>query len=467
MNNSTGTFWVKKNQRVTGTLEIDDEQNFRLKLDQFMEMPRQVNRVGDAFAYSTEPEHIVADYQPRTIHGELADGTRISLLGAHMEPGPTYSMHFQIYTGETCIVGEHLADDFAPVNGIRWAWNVALSCFAESAPSETVDGPLAGSLSFWAPKGQDGNQGGLAFTAAEPVPLRDLRQYVQASSGQLIGLWGGRHKHRVPRPLLTEILVGDKWRSCMGPADGDGERIKTALLPLRELCLNTFAVWIPFARSIDPFPYMANADIPTLQVRAQVLATALEGIHNRLDSANKPFATVTKKSLTRARKAACEAGVGSLEVDGFTDKAFAETRFMDSLGHVNDVTYYDRVFSLATAISQIAPGLCGPDLARWAGMIMDIRNEQSHQSREDFQETNVSEYFVAVQTTQWVLSLRILRKLVKPNRLHAALLESKTFLFTLANIDAEGLWPGYSALETFRDAPTPNEESEEEPHRAN
>lgn len=462
MNISTGTFWVNENQRVTGRLEIDDDERFRLKLDQFMEMPRQVTREGDAFAYSTEPEHIVADYQPRTIHGKLADGTIVSLLGAHMEQGPTLSLHFQVYTGETRIVGEHIADDFAPVNGIRWAWNVALSDFGESAPSETVDGPLAGSLSFWEPEGQDGNQGGLAFTATQPVSLRDLRQYVQASSGQLIGLWGGRHRHRVPRPLVTELLVGDQWRSYIGPADGVGERIGTALLPLRELCLNTFAVWIPFARSIDPFPYMANADIPTLQVRAQVLATALEGIHNRLDSANKPFATVPKKSLTRARKAACEAGVGSLRDDGFTDIAFAEKRFMDSLGHVNDVTYYDRVFSLATAISQMAPGLCGPDLARWASMVMEIRNEQSHQSREEFQETNVSEYFVAVQTAQWVLSLRILRKLAKPNRLQAALKESNTFLFVLANIDAEGLWPGYSALQTFRDS-VPNGETAEEP----
>lgn len=80
---------------------------------------------------------------------------------------------------------------------------------------------------------------------------------------------------------------------------------------------------------------MANAQIPTLQIRAQTPATALEGIHNRLDSAAKPFTGMKDAAVKRARKAAQQAGVQALLEQGVTNPEIAENRFRESLGFVN------------------------------------------------------------------------------------------------------------------------------------
>lgn len=449
MNNATGTFWIEGLDRVAGTLVINDDQTFKLKLEQFLVMPRQVTQEGDALAYSARPEHIVADYEPVTIRGELTDGALICLLDARMEHGPLFAAHLQEYTGQRRIVGAHIADDFAPIGGIRWAWNVARQDFGNSATEEAVDGPLPGQLSFWTPEVQDRNRGGLTFNGTDPAPLRDLLQYVQSTSNQLVALWGGRH--RVPLVVGTEILVGDKWCSYVVPASHDPRRIGTDLLPLDKLSLKIFAKWIPFARRIDPFPYIANFEIPNLQVGAQVLATALEGIHRRLNAAEevRPFAAVTETSVKRARKAARLAGVRVLEEAGYRDSESARKRFADSLGHVDEPTYSERISNLAADVVKIVPGLCGPELGSWVRLVKDIRNNQSHQLGEEFHEVRISEYFVAVETARWVLSLTILLKVTERDLLSVALANSNTLHFALANIDSEGVWEDYSALQTF------------------
>lgn len=452
MNTATGTFWIEgRPQRVTGELVISDDQFFKLKLKQFLVMPQQVTRNGNGFAYSVKPEHIVADYEPVTIYGELTDGTPVCLLDAHMEHGPAIGMHLQEYTGQRRIVGAHIADDFAPIDGIRWGWNIAPTEFAP-APDETVTGALQGSLSFWAPERQDGNPAGLAFTTDDPAPLRDLLIFVQSACNQLVALWGG--KRRVPQVVVTEILVGDKWCSYVVPGSDDPKRIRTDLLPLKELSLKTFAKWIPFARRIDPNPYIANMATPNLQVGAQVLATALEGLHRKLneDKEVRPFAAVSKGAVTRARRAAQRAGVCALEEAGFVDLEFAQKRFSDSLGHVDQLSYAERISDLATDVTGIVPGLFGPDLGKWVDLIKVIRNNQSHQLDEEFHEVRISEYFVAVQTVQWVLSLTILLKMAERDLLASALAKSNTLHFTLANIDSEKVWEGFSALQTFERA---------------
>jgi hypothetical protein len=431
---------------------INDDESFKLRLKQFLVMPQQVTQEGEGFAYSTEPAHIVADYEPVTIHGELTDGTLVCLLDAHMEHGPACGTHLQEYTGLRRIVGVDVIDNFAPIGGIRWGWNVALSAFGASPTSETVGGAVRGTLSFWAPAGQDGKHGGLEFTVENPASLRDLLTYVQSASNQLVALWGGRH--RVPQVSVTEVLVGDKWGSYIVPKSDDPRRISTDLLALKELSIETFAKWIPLARSIDPFPYIANMETPNLQVAAQVLATALEGIHRSLHAYEyeRPFASVSRGAVKRARKAAQQAGVCALEEAGFADLEFARKRFSDSLGHVDQPSYAERIFELATDAAEIIPGLFGPDLGKWVALVKDIRNNQSHQLGEEFHEVRISEYFVAVQTVQWVLSLTILLRVVQRDLMRNALAKSNTLHFTLANIDAEGVWEGYSALHTFERA---------------
>ena len=82
-----GTFWQRDtpDRRCTGQLTITgqpvlevlellfDERSYRIHLSP---------HGGKTISYSGDADDLVADFQPRTIHGELENGTRVSIIGA-------------------------------------------------------------------------------------------------------------------------------------------------------------------------------------------------------------------------------------------------------------------------------------------------------------------------------------------------------------------------------------------------
>lgn len=438
---------------MEGHIELLETGRYVLHLKGFCFIPEQADFSTDgAIGFSDDPAKIAADYAPRSIFGRLSDGALISLLDAHMESGPVFSVQtLQRFNGQRYVLGAHISNETEAVRGIRWTWDLpsGIVGWAREVSAVPVLGELSGTIHSW----ESEQYAGLELEAVPTVPLHRVLKDVVSSTTQLVGLWTGL---RPPKVTAIEFRqIDGTWCSYVRPSE-EGRLHRSSLLPMTDLSLQKFADWIRLAIRIDPFPYIINAPTNVLQVDAQVLATAIEGLHRRLHAEDRPFSGMSKHSVKRAIDKARRAGVAALESEGLTDSDLADRLLRGSLNHVDQPTYQNRLLQLAEPVWALAPGLCGPDPMEWADMVKKIRNDQSHQLVRSFLEGEIAVYFVATITCRWVLLLRILTELVSANSLKDALLASDRFLYALANIDGEQLWADFSALSTFRAESTPS-----------
>lgn len=83
-----GTFWQSNtpDHRVSGELTINGRptlETFRPIFDgRAVDVEWHPSGAVKRMAVSGNPDHLVADWEPRTIHGELEDGTLVSVVGA-------------------------------------------------------------------------------------------------------------------------------------------------------------------------------------------------------------------------------------------------------------------------------------------------------------------------------------------------------------------------------------------------
>jgi hypothetical protein len=353
----------------------------------------------------------------------------------------------QRFTGSSYVLGTHIDSDEHAINGIRWAWNFSSgdAGWLNDPPATVTDGPVRGALKPWAFK----NRPGLEIELSDPVELRVVRQGVMTAITQFLVLWTGCSidlSH-------VEIQLEDKnWYKFSPPPSDGGKFSRTKLLPLNEITLQHLVRWLPLAFKLDPLPYIVSATAGVLQIDAQAVATALEGLHRRLLEDRRPFAPLSNGAVKRATRAARKAGVKDLVESGFEDEALAGRLFSEALNHIDQPSYQQRVAELAAPVLSMAPGLCGPDLTAWVKTMKNIRNDQSHQLLDRFYDEEVTQYHIASLSGRWVLKLRILIEFVDPVRLGSALREAQSFAFTLANMDVEHYWAGFSCLRTFRDS---------------
>lgn len=442
-----GTFWVDGGPRVAGVLALRPD-SYSLDLEQFCVTPQHLDVQSGCVTVSGDPGLIAADHAPRTILAELEGQPAITLLNAHMDTALNFlSPAAQRFAGSLYVVGAHIAGNEHLIHGIRWSWNVSSNHagWLNDSPTVVNDSLLRGTLGPWF----HGIQAGLQFNLAEPRALNVIRQGVMSAVTQFAVLWSGR---AIDVDHVEIQLEDENWYE-FSPPQAETERFsRSNLLPLNELSLQSLARWLPMASKLDPLPYIASASAGVLQIDAQAVSSALEGLHRRLHEDRRPFAELSRAEVKRAMKATREDGVNDLLQRGFADEALARKLLSEALNHIDQPSYQQRVEELAAPVELIAPGLCGPDLADWAEAMKNIRNDQSHQLLDRFYEEEVTQYFIASISGRWVLTLRILLEFVDPVRLHSALREAQTFAFALANMDAEHYWKDFSCLGTFRDA---------------
>jgi hypothetical protein len=441
-----GHFGLDLEHLVPGVLCLEEDGSFVLQLTDFIFRPEQLDMSQpNVVSYSADPAKVVADFMPRDILGLLADGQPITLFGALMkDPTFLFSSARQTFHGSMSLVGAHLSDERDDVAGIRWTWRLpANMAFQHERTSEVVTGLIPGVLEGW---GRE--QGiGFQFIATKSTPLRTLRNQVQHYCSQLLGLWTAQ---KVPEVTHTEVLIGSRW--CVLQVQGSDPLSlgRSSFLPAQDLSLAMFAAWIPLADKVDPFPFILNGLTNTLQLDAQVLATALEGLHRRLYVDRVRFEGIPQRAVDRAAKQARQTGVEILHSEGFCDDDKAHSVFRETLRHLNQMTYQERAVDLLEPVRQVAPSLFGPDLLNWIGMVKKIRNHQSHQLVIEFDEPSITLYYVTVESCRWALVLRILLELSPEYDFKSNLARSNRFSFALANIDRERLWPEFSALADFR-----------------
>lgn len=446
MSELRGIFGLNSDSMVPGALHLEENGSFILELDDFIFQPEQLDMSKpNMVSYSGDPAKIVTDYLPRDIIGILEDGQQITLFRALMQsPSFLFSPVRQTFHSSVYLTGAHLHGDRDYVDGLRWAWQLPANMNLERERSPvSVDGLIPGTLKAWT----HNRFKGLQFTTFSPTPLRTLRNQVQHSSGQLLGLWSAR---KVPQAARIEVLAGGSWHVLTVAEDDLTSRARSSFMPDQDLTLSMFASWIPLARQIEPLHFILNGLTKTLQLDAQVLATGLEGLHRRLFEDRVRFEGISKRAVERAAREARYAGVPALILEGFADEKYAHTVFKEVLHHLNQVTYQNRVMEILLPVYKIVPSLFGPDLARWVQMVKNIRNNESHQLTQEFNESSIAIYYVAVESCRWAMVLRILLQLCPEYDFQSSLARSERFSYALANIDREELWPGFFALDEFR-----------------
>ncbi len=446
VNEQRGAFGLHVDHLVPGSLQLAEDGAFLLELHGFLFEPEQLDMTKPGVvSYSGDAAKVVADYVPRDIIGTLEDGQPVTLFRALMEsPSLFFSSPVQTFRGAMSLMGAHLQGERADVQGIRWTWYLPPGInFEPEKPPIELEGSLAGTLQAW-----NLNEGkGFQFTAREDTSLQTLRNQVQLSCGQLLGLWTGQ---KVPGVIHTEVKVGNDWHVLIVQGGDPSPLAQGTFLPVQDLSQSMFTAWIPLGQKIDPYHYILNALTNTLQLDAQLLSTGLEGLHRRLCDDDARFKNVAVRAVQRAAREARHKGVEALCRVGFQDEQYAHTVFAETLRHLNQMTYQDRAVELLRPVHEIVPSLFGPDLSKWVEMVKKVRNQQSHQLVEDFDESSIVIYYVVVESCRWALVLRILFELEPEYDFPSHLARSDRFSFALANIDREELWAGFSALVEFR-----------------
>ena len=446
MSDFPGHFGLDLEHLVPGVLCLKDDGSFVLQLTDFIFKPEQLDMSQqNVVSFSEDPAKVVADFMPRDILGLLADGQSVTLFGALMkDPMFLFTSARQTFQGSMALVGAHLRDERDQVAGIRWTWRLpADMAFHHGRSSEAVTGLIPGDLEEW---GREQGMG-IQFRTTKATPLRTLRNQVQLYCSQLLGLWTAE---KVPGVTHTEVLVGSRW-CVLHVQDSDPISLRrSSFMPAQDLSLATFAAWIPLAYKVDPFPFILNGLTNTLQLDAQVLATALEGLHRRLHVDRPRLEGIPQRAVDRAAKQARHSGVEILQSEGYSDDDKAHSVFRETLRHLNQMTYQERAVDLLEPVRQVVPSIFGPDLLKWIGMVKKIRNHQSHQLILEFNEPCIALYYVVVESCRWAMVLRILLELSPEYDFKSNLARSNRFSFALANIDREKLWPEFSALADFR-----------------
>jgi hypothetical protein len=447
MNNVVGTFWVDGGPHIPGAVELASP-SFQLDLEGICVPQEHLDFAPGRVSISSDPAALAADYAPRTLLGDLDGGIQVSLLDAHMDLESNWlSPSTQRFSGSHYVLGARITGDDQMLRGIRWTWDISnpQAGWLSAATERIEEGILRGSLSPWSYQGQPG----LQFEPSGPLELRVLRQGILSALSQLLILWTGR---QVDAGYIEIQLEDNTWCEYGALAAEAGRLSRSRLLPLNQLTLQTFAHWLPKASVLEPLPYMASTRVDVLQVDAQAVTTALEGLHRRLHGNPRPFADLSVRSVRRAMKEAREAGVAALRKSGFTEEAIADDILRNALVHVDQPNYQQRLEQLVEPVHRVAPGLLGPDPGRWATTMKNIRNDESHQLLSSFYDDEVGRYIIASISGRWVLTLRILLEVVEPASLRKALAESTDYAFALANMDGERLWADFSCLDTFRTA---------------
>lgn len=445
MNSLRGTFWIDPDVRKTGTFSVQEDGTFLLELEGYVFYPEQIIRKTTTYAdLSNDPAKLAADYWPRDVLGMLETGEPISLMGALMQRpyGPFAYQRFEV---PSFVRGAHLHGRNDVIEGIRWRWRIPPPAVAWAKnPAAHVDGEVAGELLPWC----DDHDAGLQLLLENPHPLDATLTRTREYSSQLIGLscFGAP-----PRATLTEVRVNKEWYEYETPEEDPQLQPLTGLMPLGELTLAVFAAWLPKAERVHPFPFMLNSLTGILQLDALILGTLLEGLHRSLQSKKeRPLAGISNNAVERAADVGRKAALADLERQGCLNLEVADKLLKESLAHINEPNYHDRVMALLKPVHKLIPSLFGPDLSDWVERTKTIRNAQSHQFRLTFDEDKIRQYYVFMASCRWAATLRILLEVLSETQIEEALKRSRTFHSALAHIDREGLWPGFSALQAFR-----------------
>ncbi|WP_405475597.1 HEPN domain-containing protein [Paenarthrobacter ilicis] len=418
---------------------------FELRPERWIEEPKQVKKRvidGNVIFDLFERRGVVADFEPRPLWG-LEGDRPFTVLDAKMSMISNFTgLPAQVYKAGLVLWDVHIDGPDSLAEAARLTFSFRRGGWEEN--NEPIALP-EGRLSAWS----HDSRAGLIWEPSTSHTVHNLTQRLPTVLTALFHLWTGS-----PTSICAiQVRMPDKGWCTLELLQEAPSIVSRSLLPLYELDLKVVGAWLSKARKLGPIPFVAAADRGVLQVDAQMLATALEGLHRRLDPGAKRFdPPVSVNKLQTVRRKATSAAVVALE--GVVDAPTAKKAYNEALIHVGELSYADRLTEMLPRVGNVAPGLLGPSLEEWIRDTKDLRNVQSHglTQDDDFGEEEFARYYVLAASARWALKILLLLDLTDDDALiRSSLEESDKFMYSLANIDREHYWEDFSAYETFLD----------------
>jgi hypothetical protein len=456
----SGVFWYVETpeRQAEGRVELEnpDLPSLIVTTPLFDERTYKVTRSGTGgmtIATSGDPHDRVADFQPRTIWGDLSNGAKASAIGAQGGRRNGFGFDFsQQFRCRRVVVGAHVDD--------QQVYAAARFCLAEphwalpSGEATTKDGSTLRVL----PPDKDGKQW-IEFEPTQPATLTYFDWQVMNPITTLYELV--TDSSMVHRDFRVRLEKDSQWmpvyEGIRGEAGNGHDMIET-----KHLTPERLARWIDVRKDSDGLDAAVIDDRSgdTIQTRVLSLSAVAEGLHRKLfaDPAHaKRVSAVSKRVCADARDAARAAAVAVLEGDQFTDEDRAEfaKAMDDALSHVNERTFRSRMRDLVDIAERVVPGIT-ESFKDWPDAVCKARNTLAHQGNESLDDFEMFfELLVAVQySLVWVLRTVLLdRAGIDPETIQFGyrwngtaygmhLANVRSHLLASGRYAAEGLTPG-------------------------
>ena len=207
-----GTFWQvdTPDRRVPGHLKVTGQPVLDVLGRLFDE---RANRVqvsptgGVTITYSGDPDDLVADFEPRTIHGELEDGTRVSIVGAQGGKKRSTGLFDMEYRQEFRTIRHVILDEHVDDRQVY-----ASCCFSVVGPHwwRSEDGEASTSDGGRLVVTREGDTRWSEFIPLHPLTVRDFDRWVLSPIATLASLLTANRAEAVH--LHVRLTDASPWR---------------------------------------------------------------------------------------------------------------------------------------------------------------------------------------------------------------------------------------------------------------
>lgn len=408
-----GVFWQTDTpgRRVPGILTITGRPLLETLGRIFDERAYVVDvssRGGVTVSHSGDPEDLVADWEPRNIHGQLSDGTPVAIVGAQggkRRSTQLFDPEYRQVFGTIRHVILAYVDDrqiFARcrfrLDGPNWFR------YADGEAVTSEGGRLVGTTT-------DGEHW-FEFTPAQPMTVSEFDRWVLHPIETLASLVTS---NRAEAANLYVCLTADSpwqrvYRQEQSVPTGSHE-----LLDADHLTPERCARWIDFRRISDGLDAAAIDDLKGVAIQTEVLtlASVAEGLHRRLYQDGKRILALSAADLKQARRAARTAAIDAVRSADRSDRdplneddlADFESAMNDAFGFINETTFRNRMAELVGSARAAIPNIVEA-FADWPKAVANGRNTLAHKGTEPHSETIDQFYDLLVALSYslaWVL----------------------------------------------------------------
>ncbi|MBO0881241.1 MAG: hypothetical protein J2P17_13010 [Mycobacterium sp.] len=392
---------------------------------------------GVTIAHSGNPDDLVADFQPRNIHGELNDGRQVSLVEAQGGADPNSFMGHQYrqrFRALQAVMDERVdgaAQRYAgfkfPVRGSGW-WR------QPDEQAQTNDGS-------WLRLTWEDDSRSFEFCPASSLTFRQVDSAVLSPITTLASL--ATDNPTDVGDLHVRLADDGPWRKVYAPEEPIG-RTSYPLLNTH-LTADRFAKWIDVRKRTLGLDAAAIAVLDGMAIEAQVLTlvAGAEGLHRKLFDDKKRVPALEQNDVTQARRAARQAALDRVrEIDRsgrapLTDADLTEFKqaINDAFSFLNERTFRSRMSDLIEDAQSSIPGIA-VNFSNWPAAVTDARNTLAHRGTGPGDPTGqfVDLLIALGYSIPWVLRTVLLKQAgFNPPALQAAYADSSRYNHHITN----------------------------------